>query len=777
MALEVHEDMWILYKNRIPLEKVQTALKVPSMNPQALKYKRWWKKEKRKIIEGKWVEHDGIWKFVSGPLYFYVNFWKILLTPKNSKSKAKRIGTPFLRDLEWIRSFVYEEARGFSGFADDKEYTSHLLLKDYDPINKTEEFNDALLEYGAPKLIMKAITKDDGTFKTYISARDYLRKYFGENLGKPEYFNMSSNVADMEARGGGKSYWKASILGHNFLMDGAIDYDDYLEQKSKEEGYSSEGLIGAIDTKYTNDLIGKIKTGLSNLPGKVRVGKTTYPSPLHKRYSGSWDSGGTVTAVYDKKIGGVWEKVGSLSKYQHRSFNNNHKAANGTRPNLAVIDEVGFMYNLIAVLGQMKEAAADGSVKQGVIWMTGTGGDMEGGATEEVKQVFYSPEAFDCLAFDDEFEGYMSKIGFFVPTWMTLNQFKDELGNTNWKAAIRYVNKVREKLKKNAKKKAVYENEIVQRPMVHSEVFLLTNNSILPTIDLKEHMDNLLTMQDNPAIKGRAGWMHVDADGSPYFKVDPDEYKPADFPVKPTDDNRGAVVIWEDPEPNAEYGWYVAGNDPYDFDEAPNSVSLGSIIVIRRGTPLNGGFDRVVGEYTGRPHLAADFYEQARRLLHFFGDASCLFENEKLGIKEHFKKMYSLHLLAYTPGVLKANETSKTAKVRVYGQHMSTPIKKEAEIYLREWLLTSIGDGKLQLHTIKSIPLLKELISYNAEGNFDRVIAMMLAVIQLIQMRTIVVEDNAKEANKSIGEDPFFGKRLFELNSGTLRRQSYGNRR
>lgn len=765
--IPLHDKMWILYKNRIPLHKIKVSTEVPRMNPHGLKYKRWWKKEKRRCIEGYWAEHEGEWKYVPGTAYFYVNHWKILLTPKKSKTKGKRIGTPFLRDLEWIKSFIYEEARGFSGFADDETYTCHTIFEEVNPDEDPEKFEELLLEYGSPELVKEAVTNSRGEFKKYIPARKYLRMYFNRNLGKPQYFNMAKNIVDLESRGGGKSYWGASLCGHNFLFDGALDYDDYLELKKGGEPLSSETLIGAIDTKYSGDLIKKLILGITNLPGRMVIGEEVYPSPFLRKFYGSWESGKTITAGYDVKVGGVWEKKGTMSKIQHRSFNDNHVAANGTRPNFSIIDEVGFMYNLIEVLGQMKEAAADGTVKQGVIWMTGTGGDMDGGATEAVKQVFYSPAAFDALEFIDEFEGYQSPIGFFVPAWMTLNQFKDDLGNTNYRLAENYLRRTRERLKKNVKKKKAYEDEIVQRPLVHSEVFLLTNNSILPVSDLKEHMDKILAIQDDPSIKGVHGWMHLD-EGKAVFKLD-DEKFPTDYPVKPTDNNVGAVVIWEKPDEGAEYGWYIAGNDPYDFDIAPNSVSLGSVIIMKRGTPFNGGYDRIVAEYTGRPALASDFYEQVRRLLMYYGNALCLYENEKQNIKEHFKKMLSIGLLAFTPGVLKANETSKTAKARVYGQHMPEKIKNECEIYLREWLLTPIGDGKLQLHTIKSIPLLKELISYNVAGNYDRVIALMLAVIQLQQMQHLVIEKGKQDAEDEDAEkapawDDFFKRKMFQTN-------------
>ena len=765
--LPIHDNMWILYKNRIPVNKVKVATEVPRMNPLGLKYKRYWKDQKRRCIEGYWVEHEKEYKWVSGPLYWFVNFWKIKLTPKGVMSKMKRTAVPFLRDLEWIRAQVHAEARGFSGFTDDDQYTCHRVLEGLDPDKDYEELEERLMEYSNPNIIKRSITRDDGTFKTYEPARTYLRRYFDRDLGKPIYLNMNSNVADMESRGGGKSYWGAAMIAHNFLFDGATDYDEYLELKQAGEQMTSESLIGAIDTKYSNDLISKVKLGLNNLPGKITIGDDVYPSPFHKRFSGSWESGKTITSGYEAKVGGLWERKGSATLIQHRSFKDNHVAANGTRPNYSVIDEVGFMENLIEVLGQMKEAAQDGTVKLGTIWMTGTGGDMSGGATEAVKQVFYSPEAFDCLAFDDEYEGYQTKIGFFVPAWMTLNQFKDELGNTNWRAAYKYLQKTREKLKRNAKKKQAYEDEIVQRPFGHSEVFLLANNSILPVADLKEHKDSLLALGNDPNITGKAGWMFLDEAGDPYFKLDPDNYKPVGYPVKAADDNHGAVVVWEEPDVRAEYGWYVAGNDPYDFDIAPNSLSLGSVFIIRRASALTGGFDMIVAEYTGRPGLATDFYEQVRRLLRWYGNANCLYENEKQHIKEHFKKMYSIDLLAYTPGVLKANETSKTAKTRVYGQHMSTPIKKEVEIYLREWLLTPIGDGKLQLHTIKSIPLLDELINYNESGNFDRVIALMLGIVQIIQFRNIVIEEAnaaAKEEDQESEERDFFDRQLFKSN-------------
>ena len=139
--LPLHDDMWILYKNRIPIDRVKTSIKIPEMNPLGIQYLRFWREQKKRCIQGMWVSNDeGEFKFVSGPLYLYVNHWRIKLNEKNARSKTKTLGIPFLRDLEWLRSFVFEEARGFSGFQEDDEYTSHILMKDSHPDNDPELF-------------------------------------------------------------------------------------------------------------------------------------------------------------------------------------------------------------------------------------------------------------------------------------------------------------------------------------------------------------------------------------------------------------------------------------------------------------------------------------------------------------------------------------------------------------------------------------------------------------------------------------------------------------
>lgn len=731
---------YLNYKNKIPVSKVKLET-IPSINPLSVEYSRYWKDQKRKCIEGMWVNHDGIHKWVPGSLYFYVNHWHILLNEKGSKSKTKSIGRPFLRDLEWIKNYVYVSARGFSGFEDDDEYTCHRIMEE-NPVELA--INIEFL----PEHIKASLYSKNGMIKRYKPALEYLYEEKSRSMGKALFNNMALNIVDIESRGGGKSYTMSALCAHNFLFDGAMDYDEYLEKREEKRPLSSETLVGASDSKYSTDLINKIKLGLENLPGGIEVAGVKHPSPLSKSHTGSWESGKTVIQQYQKKVGGKWEWFGTKSKIQHRTFKDNPFAANGTRPGFMVLDEVGFMGNLEPALGQIAECTADGAEKFGTVWMTGTGGDMEGGATEAVKRVFYDPKANSCLMFDDIFEHSPYKIGFFIPAWMTLNQYKDEFGNTDKARALHYLQGVRAE-KQAAKSKKPINDELQQRPLIPSEAFLVSGGNIFDRPELGEWIGKLETMGDGYK-KGLYGDLYVDSDSKIKFKVNL-SYRPCDYPVESKDDLTGCIVIWDEPIDNPPYSYYIASLDPYAQDEAPNSQSLGSMQIFKRSMIGGSTFDEQVAEYTGRPATAREFFENCRKLLVYY-NATCLYENNYNAFKEYMQNRNSLHYLAYEPTVLKprgvtiSRNNSNTGKVYGLRMHNSKTgastngLKDELEIYTRDWLYEDAGDGSLNLHHIYSVPLLKELKAYNDVGNFDRAISLMLIVALKKQLHQVTIQ-------------------------------------
>jgi hypothetical protein len=227
---------------------------IPKYHPviQRFDRERFWKVQKRRCIEGYWVAG----KWMPGPLYYYVNFHKILF--EDESSVAQTIGLPWLRDIDWELFSLYEECRGFSGFSGDDKYTCN---RNYGP-NK-----ELALKLGR-------ITEKELKKKIYVDAREYLRKNHLMDLGKPLYKNESRHFISIQSRGGGKSYATSGICNHNFLFDGATDYDIYYENKKNNTPTASDTIIGAIDTKYTQPLIDKCKAAMDFDEGgfKLTVG-------------------------------------------------------------------------------------------------------------------------------------------------------------------------------------------------------------------------------------------------------------------------------------------------------------------------------------------------------------------------------------------------------------------------------------------------------------------------------------------------------------------------
>lgn len=151
--------------------------------------------------------------FVPPALYYYVNFHTIRLN-LNRHSAVKSFGLPFLRDVEYKLFNYFTEARGFSGFEDDLNYSSNRVLL-------TDITDDELLEF-YPNTI-NPITKER---KQYIPARKALFQTYDIPLGRPLFENNLQNFMLMGSRESGKSYSVSGMIAHSFLTDGATRYDE-----------------------------------------------------------------------------------------------------------------------------------------------------------------------------------------------------------------------------------------------------------------------------------------------------------------------------------------------------------------------------------------------------------------------------------------------------------------------------------------------------------------------------------------------------------------------
>ena len=269
--------------------------------------------------------------------------------------------------------------------------------------------------------------------------------------------------------------------------------------------------------------------------------------------------------------------------------------------------------------------------------------------------------------------------------------------------------------------------------------------------------------------KGVLGEMVRDATGKPIFLPDlENRLRMPDYPIKRGDNDKkkgrdveteGAVHIWEHPKPGLGYGYYASGQDPYAKEDAPTSVSVGSLLIIERGCVENGGYDRIVCEYTGRPEGGFDvFNENCMLLLEYYNNHECLLETNVGNFMSYLINRHKLHLMALTPGITQNKVRDSNSSYGIWLGNKK--LKNDLLLYTDNWLRKQVSaEGKLQLQYIYSEGLLKELIGYNQDGNFDRVSALFCAVTQSVQLETVELAPKTEQAPSVFAGRKFFTNR------------------
>lgn len=732
---------------------------IPSFHPIADKYERlrWWKQQKQYCIEGYWSSG----KWMPPELYYYTNFHNITM----EDGIYRGIGLPWCRDIEWDKAYMYAEATGFSGFELDDEYSCNRLLNnpeltDNDLMifcrNSKGEFNQKYLNN---------FFKPNGTRKIYIPARKYLNKVYNNSLGKPIYFNPAMHIFEMGPRGYGKSMMTSGFIAHNFLFSGARDYDEYLIAKQNENPLKTETVVGSVDTKYSYKLTDKVSTGLTRLPGSSTINlngeSTFFPSPLAVSTEGSFAVGKTFKASISGSI------------IQHVTFADNPFAANGGRPNKIFIDEVGFQRNILETWEAIESTQANETFKRLTIYAMGTGGLSSAGAVTYAQEIYYNPESYNCIAYEDIWE-HKGNIGYFIPTTKATNKYKEGPNYiTNETKALSDVEKERDKARES-KSKTKLLGLIINKPLKPSEIFLRLEGSFFNTVELKH---TLADLESNPRLLDLS-WkvdLHMPKEG--VIEALPSN-KPVlrDFPLRRGTDLDACIEIFEKPKFDPVTGKpfsnrYAIANDPVDDDENDDiKRSLQSTFVMDLWT------DRIVAEYTARTYLVDTYYENVRRLCMYY-NAQVLYENNKKGLYQYFKNKGSTHWLAETPEIFKEQKlfrgdsiTNKSVgvnmgsdKAKLYGlNRIKTWLDMPAQVNNEE------DQGKTNAQMIRSVALLKELIAYSMDLNADRVSAMLILMLYRDEKQLLVQAEKTYGSYKTPADDKFWSRAYKKYNKNNV---------
>ena len=392
------------------------------------------------------------------------------------------------------------------------------------------------------------------------------------------------------------------------------------------------------------------------------------------------------------------------------------------------------------------------------------------------QEIMYNPKGYNMYALPNVFDKYNQGKPYFVfffPGYVNRKGCYNENGVSDVIKALIEILMNRYRVKYNSTDPNTIIKTIAEVPITPAEAIVKTGVNMFPVADLTERIGQL---DANPTE-----YDDVYVGDLVFNKEGQVEYKPTsatpirDFPHK---DNKieGAIEIYQMPEIDKNTGKpyndrYILGADPYDDDES-NTMSLGSIFVLDLWT------DRIVAEYTGRPSFADDYYEICRKLCLFY-NGRLNYEYNKKGLFSHFSTRNSLYLLTDVLDFLKEKQMMKDGYGnKSKGTNASPAINAYARSRLRSWLLAPVPimqtiDGEEKevmvprLFTVRNRALLKELINYNSEGNFDRISAMGMLMLlredRMIRYQGDVSKEKQERANNNYdGNDPFF-KRNYDF--------------
>ena len=398
-----------------------------------------------------------------------------------------------------------------------------------------------------------------------------------------------------------------------------------------------------------------------------------------------------------------------------------------------------------------------------------TAGDSESDFAG-AQEIMYNPKGYNMYAlpnvYDKNNQGKKDFV-FFFPGYVNRKGCYNKNGVSDVVKAIIQILLNRHKVKYNSTNPNTVITTIAEVPITPAEAIVKISVNMFPVTDLTERLAQL-DANPNEYNDAYVGDLVIGRSGEIEYKVTSDN-PIRDFPHK---DNKmmGALEMFQlpiiDKSTDRPYSnRYLLGCDPYD-DDSSDTMSLGSVWVLDLWT------DKIVAEYTGRPSTAEEFYEICRRMCLYY-NGRMNYENNKKGLFGHFSARNSLYLLTDVLEFLKDKELMKDGTGnKSKGTNASAPINAYARNLLRTWLLRpvvtiQIIDGKQEevlvpnLYTLRSRALIKELINYNNEGNFDRISAMGMLML-LRQDRMIMYQNNVDplkmENNKKsyLGNDPFF---------------------
>lgn len=548
-------------------------------------------------------------------------------------------------------------------------------------------------------------------------------------------------------------FLKCEELGKFYALVGSRDFGKSIIAASRA-GYlytffdKSEAVISGGAYDYIKLATDKIEDGLIHL----------HPMFKKQRLASDWKK--EILAGWKDKKTGLPHEKSSFASIKVRNYENGNKtmAANGTRPGFHLIDEIGTIPNFI---GCVKDSdgcwwSGDGDKPSCLVMYAGTGGDMEKG--EEAAELFFKPEAYNLLEFENTWEpGTVAKIGRFIPATMARMAFKEPvplsqylglseddpshealskitiLKSNEEEALEKWWKREYNKALKSGNSKTILKFKAYW-PLKPSDSFLrLTSNDF--------NVEAAKLQQDKLRSLGRTGTpVELYHDGTRLVHKFTDKLPVTEFPVK-LQNTDAPIMIYEFPVENPPFGLYVAGIDPYrQSGDSGYSDSLGAVYIFKLIHDIQSEKYQwmFVASYVARPKDIDTWHENARNLIKYY-NAYGLCENDEMSFINYMIYKGDGHYLADPPGWLKEIVPNTRTLTRKKGISRSSSKTRDYldgifKKYMDEVIYVDKDENGNILREVIGVSrildpmLLEEVIKYDKDGNFDRVIAAECAL-------------------------------------------------
>jgi len=549
-----------------------------------------------------------------------------------------------------------------------------------------------------------------------------------------------------------------------FLEGCRVDQQGYMEIGGRQGGKSEMeasyfGMNATLFENTQNVIVCGNDYDLGLLKDKVDFGlKNLWEGIAIPRLDKTWRSN-QIRLGYKRPDGedAVWSYI----VIRNAKDGNVTEVAAGTTAKSFIMDEVG-KYPFSATFKAAEPAFKGKYGWRAVPILVGTGGAFDRG--QDAENFFYNPEANQFRAVVDKITG--KKTGLFLSglyrqdckytttldVWLASEYGLDTSNNSELsKIEISVSDKVlaentimneRIAAKLNPDR-TIYLKQIMYFPLTVEECFLSAGENIFDIEGAKRQKHRLSEV-------GHTGTPVVLYDDGSGVKHEFTDKQPiTNFPVKKDDNKDAPVMIYEFPVKDPPYGLYVAGVDPYRQGKAAYSSSLGSVYIYKRMSSISGEQyqDMFVASYCARPDNKTTWEEQARLLIKFY-NARTLCENDEISFIDYMIAKGDSQYLERQPLWLQEIVPNTTVR-RDYGIHRSAEkirlflhgcLKKYTEeIIHRE--KNDEGDVKTELKGMTKIfdpLLLDEMMAFNEDGNFDRIIAAELAIALAMKLDPIM---------------------------------------